>query len=104
MKKVTIKNAHGVDVVKCCASCIYNAGIGKKSLMKRQCGNGEGDVFPFDSCRDWVMHPRYQSAGIGGGNVKKKKYLQYVLDNYLKLSIHDLRHEYERKYGSRIYF
>lgn len=104
MRKAIVKNEHGIDVVKCCASCIYNAGVSKNNRVRRLCSNGEGDVRPSDLCRSWVMKPELDNAGIGGGPVKRKAYIDYVSENIMKMSLHEMRTTFEKDHGSRISF
>lgn len=68
-------NAHGIRVVKCCASCK------KKNLKegKRVCTKTSLLVESSFVCRDWEMSQQFDKVGIGGGQIKKKKYLQTVV-------------------------
>lgn len=93
--KEFVKNKYGINIVKCCASCRKHESDGDEK--KRIC-KVTRDKHPLDylcsGC--WEMDPRLDNAGKGGGRVKKKSYIEYIL----KEGIHHSA-DYERKYGSR---
>ena len=102
---ITTKNKYGVDIVKCCASCKHN--IGAASEFTRVCDDGEGIVKPNSLCAHWMMKQNLEKAGKGGGGIKKKHYLEWLL-NYkqpenpkLHVSLEDRQIEYEHQFGSR---
>lgn len=103
MEKEFCKNRFGATIVKCCASCkhkVYDKGC------FRVCQKGEGIVQPSSICGDWEMSPSLSKAGIGGGHVKKRHYLKFVLD-YTQpedprqhKGVMEKRREYELLFGS----
>lgn len=70
-----IRNAFGVSVKKCCASCAFKV----LDNSRRLCKKGEGSVPSNWLCEDWDMAEGLKKAGRGGGNIKKKEYLYNVL-------------------------
>lgn len=104
---------YGATIVKCCASCMHN--VGAVNETTRKCDEGEGDVQINSYCESWVMrvkdekHPKLgqldlQSAGKGGGKIKKQHYLNYVL-NFKEIegydaNIREIRDMYTKKFGS----
>ena len=99
--KTFTKNTHGISIAKCCASCKFNNGVADKAGLRRICQQGEGNVKPSDYCRTWTMKPELDNVGLGGGRVKKKSYIDFVNNNIMKLSLSDIRAEFEKKNGSR---
>jgi hypothetical protein len=102
--KATCKNKNGVDIVMCCASCIHNAGLSSKTTLKRRCSDAGTEVPNDFLCAEWEMKPHMQNAGSGFGRVKKKEYLEYVLENSGKESLDKIRYTWEKLYGSRFNF
>ena len=66
-------------------------------------------------CEGWVLSPKLQNAGRGGGKVKSLKYLNYYRERWLKqqedlmtkritadalVSAADIRREFNELYGS----
>lgn len=103
MEKQFFKNRFSVNIVKCCASCIHNAGVVNE--MQRVCDAGEGRVRLSDLCGMWVMKPYLDNAGKGGGKVKKRHYLYYALENDKdkndkQLPVKEKRAQYNEKFGS----
>ena len=99
--KTFTKNAHGINIAKCCASCNFNNGVADNAGLRRICQHGEGNVKPSDYCRTWMMKPELDNVGLGGGRVNKKSYIDFVNNNIMKLSLSDIRAEFEKKNGSR---
>ena len=104
MKKIELtKNQYGVFIKKCCASCKH---LQYEKKLVRKCQFDGYAVKPDDLCEDWEMNKNLEAAGIGGGSVKKKSYLMYVL-NYnhpdnplLHVTLKGMRWEYEQKFGT----
>ncbi len=111
MKKEYIRNAHGIAIKKCCASCRY------KDLSKahstRFCTRRRKDVKAHNLCRHWEMSKQVQMAGWSEGRVKRKEYLRYLLAEcedrrlatHLGLqveakSIDEIRVKFEQEQGS----
>lgn len=113
VKKETVKNKYGTDIVKCCASCMHNTG--PSGEYTRICNAGEGIVKIDSYCTQWEMKRRLSkdsrimdldAVGKGDGKIKKKKYLDFLL-NYTQSedpkqhkSVSEIREEYEARYGS----
>lgn len=103
MEKIEFtRNALGVLIKKCCASCKHK----KFDKIMRICDKDKGKVSPGYICADWEMNKTCEKAGIGGGKVKKKSYLMYVI-NYEQpsdlrnhVSLGGMRKEYEDKYDT----
>lgn len=114
-----IRNEHGCTIAKCCASCGF-----KKFLKKdaaRICVDGNGLVRPKDVCPRWVLRDGLENAGVGGGRVKKKSYLDLVVRTrereksiYAELSImqrrdfrratpFEMQRQYEQTHGTIYY-
>lgn len=94
----TVKNKYGIDIVKCCASCIHNQGA--KTEFTRECDAGEGEVKPSSYCTAWRMKPALDNAGRSTGRVKKKAWIEYVkLHGKSEQAVRD----FERKFGSIYY-
>lgn len=101
-RKEFTTNRFNIKIVKCCASCIHNRGA--DSEKARICDAGEGVVSLKSLCGQWDMKPYLDNAGMAGGQVKKKKYLYFLL-NYehsegVHKSIDDIRAEFAKKNGS----
>ena len=107
------RNGYGVDIVMCCASCLY------KMLDQRTriCVAGEGSVPSSFLCKGWKMAESLKNVGIGNGKVKRKAYLEYcaevlVEDNelavaaaenkrsYQRTTLSEIRSSFEKKHGS----
>lgn len=72
-----VRNPHGVNIKKCCASC-RNKGIGK-SDGRRICTIGEGEVPPNYLCSDWVMNEQCQKIKSEHfGLIKKPAYIEWL--------------------------
>lgn len=105
MEKKFITNKFGIQIVQCCASCVNNIGA-SGSEYTRICNAGEGIVKPSSWCGQWKMRQELDNAGLGGGEIKKRQYLEFF-KNYeqpedidKKKTRAEIRKEYEDKYGS----
>lgn len=114
MEILKTKNKLGYDIVMCCASCIHNAGANNE--FTRLCDAGEGIVKPSSYCKQWEIKRRIgsgkpgdvdlDSAGLGGGRIKRRDYLQFVLkypqpeNPTMHIPIGEIRADYEKKHGS----
>ena len=78
MKRQVTRNQHGIEVKKCCASCKHKDLT--RLLSARFCSLHQKKVKPRECCEQWEMSEQMEAAGSGGGKVKKKAYLKYVLD------------------------
>ena len=100
---MTVKNKYNIDIVMCCASCTHN--IGAKTETTRICEISNLANRSSFVCSGWKMREALNNAGKGGGNIKKKHYLDWLKDYKqpanLTLCLEDRITEYERTYGSR---
>lgn len=111
MKHQVTRNQHGIEVKKCCASCKHKDLT--RLVLARYCSQHHEKVKPRECCEQWEMSEQMEAAGSGGGKVKKKAYLKYVLDvredesladqlgiKFPHKSIGQIRRDYEEKNGS----
>ena len=100
--KIFTRNAYGVQVCMCCASCAYKELNG---IEKRLCMKGEGQVKRDYVCKSWKMAAAYENAGKGDGKVKKLSYLKFALESGVRngpQNIDTLRETFSR-YDQTIY-
>ena len=111
-----ILDESGVLIVKCCASCLYKK---HNTAFTRLCMKGKGIVNPEDPpCDKYAQQAFFKDKlAIGLGEVKRKAYLMYFLDNYGKVyrevaaeglpdsveTIRRLRERFEQTTGQSIY-
>ena len=76
-KKATVLNKFGISVVKCCASCQHKE---LHDERMRPCKLGDVKVMPDYLCPRWIMRESLDNAGMGGGRVRKRHWLNFVLD------------------------
>ena len=95
--KETVLNKNDVPIVKCCASCAYKLYYGDAT---RFCKEREKKVKPNYKCELWKMSNTFVNLMPGGGGVKKKKYLQYMLNHPVRGGIDKIRYDYEKENGS----
>ena len=107
-----MRNEHGIEIKKCCASCKHKDLT--RLLSARFCSLHQKKVKPREGCKQWEMSEQMQAAGLSGGKVKKKAYLKYVMDvredesladqlglnQFPHKSISQIRKEFEAKNGS----
>ena len=111
MKRQVTRNQHGIEVKKCCASCKHKDLT--RLVLARYCSQHHEKVKPRECCEQWEMSEQMEAAGSGGGKVKKKAYLKYVLDvredesladqlgiKFPHKSIDQIRKDFEEKNGS----
>ena len=102
----TIRNANGVLIKKCCASCDHMKIHRRGPYAARICDDGEGAVSPSQICEGWKLKKGLEKAGIGGGRIKKLEYLYTIREktpegDRLKPSqIKEIAAEYESAHGS----
>lgn len=105
------KNAFGVVINKCCASCTFKDLT--RAVSQRRCKKTGKSVSPSGYCKQWAMSRQLQMAGRSQGKVKRKEYLMHLVavreeelqveQRGLKIkpkSIAEIRAEFERKNGS----
>lgn len=73
-----VKNAFGIDIKVCCASCKFKD---YKNDKERICKLSNTTTHPSEYCSTWKMGEHLEKAGMGGGRVKKKAWLDYVYQN-----------------------
>ena len=111
MKHQVTRNQHGIEVKKCCASCKHKDLT--RLVLARYCSQHHEKVKPRECCEQWEMSEQMEAAGSGGGKVKKKAYLKYVIEvredeslaDQLKIqiphkSLEQIRQDFEEKNGS----
>lgn len=114
-----MKNANGIDIKPCCASCIHKK---FKNEERRYCDAGEGDIYPSDCCSLYKMRVEfYEAAGDRKkqGRVRKKAWLDWIfkyrlkeqreedehkITIYQRASLAELVREWESLHGTRIAF
>lgn len=84
-----VRNSHGVNIKKCCASC-RNKGIGK-SDGRRICTIGEGEVPANYMCNDWVMNEQCQKIKSEHfGLIKKPAYIAWLKKQVDEINARDI--------------
>ncbi len=112
MKKMYVRNEHGVMIKMCCASCKLRK---IESDEGRVCGLNGNKVKASHCCKQWEMSRRLQNAGMSGGRVKSWRYLTYYRERWVAqrealiagritadamLTVEDIRREFEQEQGS----
>ena len=105
------RNIHGIEVKECCASCRFKDLT--RLMTARYCTARNKSVKPKGCCKQWAISDQLEAAGRGGGQVKRREYLRYLLevrsDESLadQLGIHaphksidQIRQEFETNHGS----
>ena len=82
-------------------------------ISSRFCLKHQKGVKPRSYCKQWEMSEQMEAAGAGGGKIKRKAYLKYVLEvrederlaEQLKIqfphkSIEQIRKDFEERNGS----
>ena len=113
VKKEFTRNAHGVRIVKCCASCQYHGIDGIREQI-RICGIGHGEHFNDYLCNDWTIGKKLDEIeSKADGRIKKPSYLMWLKEQVSKLSnenlddktrtmiINKLPKRYEEIFGTR---
>ena len=72
------RNAYGIQVKRCCASCQYKDLTRAFSL--RRCMKHHKDVEPSGCCKHWVMSGTMKSAGCSMGVVRDKDTKEVIID------------------------
>ncbi len=108
----TTRNAHGVGVKACCASCKMRK---LPAEGGRVCKLSGKHVEAKSRCDKWEMSPLLRNAGMSGGRVKNWQYLCFYRRRYLQQrdelmarrisaenvkTTADIRREYEQRNGS----
>ena len=106
-----MRNSHGIEVKKCCASCRYKDLT--RLMTSRFCMQHHKSVKPKACCKQWEISDQLEAAGSAGGKVKRKAYLRDVLQVRADESLADqlgirtphktidqIRQEFEKNHGS----
>ena len=106
-----MRNSHEIEVKKCCASCRYKDLT--RLMTARFCTQHSKSVKPKCCCKQWAISDQLEAAGRGGGQVKRREYLRYLLEvrsdeslaDQLGIrtphkSIDQIRSEFEKNHGS----
>ena len=106
-----MRNSHGIEVKECCASCRYKDLT--RLMTSRYCAQHHKGVKPKGCCKQWAISEQLEAAGRGGGKVKRKAYLKFVLTSredeltaeqlgirFPHKSIDQIREEFEKNHGS----
>lgn len=87
-----VKNTHGVNIKKCCASC-GNKELGNND-GRRICLKGEGEVPTDYLCEDWMMSPKCQKIKCETfGLVKKPTYIAWLKNQVDEINARDISEE-----------
>ena len=73
---VSVRNAYGVNVKRCCASCQHKC-IDKEG--ERVCAQMMIKVEQMFECQQWRMSDGLMNAGVGGGVVRLKGTAEIIL-------------------------
>lgn len=93
--KQFVKNDYGVTIVKCCASCLHHVSDGRDKI--RICRKEHRGHWMDYLCKNgWEMDKGLENAGKGNGRVKKREYIQYILENGLHHA-----DDFEKQFGSK---
>ena len=74
---MSVRNAHGVKVKRCCASCQHKC-IEKDG--SRVCAQMMLKVEQKFKCKQWQMSDGLKNAGKGGGVVRLKETTEIVIE------------------------
>ena len=72
----SVRNAYGVKVKRCCASCQHKC-IDKEG--ERVCAQMMIKVEQMFECQQWQMSDGLKSAGMGGGVVRLKGTAEIII-------------------------
>lgn len=98
-----IYSKFGNKIKKCCASCLHNRGAEREKT--RICDAGKGTVVQTFSCDTYETRPSLMNAGKGGGRVKRREYLYFLLNHDMptdpdkRFTFKEAREEFKKKYG-----
>ena len=84
MRITSVRNAHGLKVKKCCASCQHKC---IEADGTRVCQLMQLKVQQRFKCKKWEMAEAMQNAGNSGGRIHDKAYLEYVMNIRQKESV-----------------
>ena len=76
LRITSVRNAYGVKVKKCCASCQHKC---IESDGTRVCASMMLVVQQRFRCKQWLMSEAMQNAGKGGGVVRDRETKEVVI-------------------------
>ena len=80
-QKKSMRNHHGIEIRKCCASCQHKC---MDTDGRRICGLMQIVVEQRFDCPKWEMAEGQQNAGRSGGKVKRREYLMFVFETRMQ--------------------
>jgi hypothetical protein len=90
VKKEFTRNAHGVLIVKCWASCQHCGFDGLREHV-RICANGHGEHSNDYLCNDWAIKNKLNDIDLkADGKIKKPHYIMWMREQVSKLSNENL--------------
>lgn len=107
MNKVKFRrNAFGIQVKLCCASCAYKCLT--RSVSQRVCTKHNKEVRACEVCECWKMSGLMKSFCKSDGEIKRREYQLYLMNirkceaenGMEERSIEDIRREFESQFGS----
>lgn len=98
MQKLFTKNKNGFRINMCCASCGHKD---VKDSKLRICRLSNQDVDKEYYCPAWKMAGIFEDFVEGMGRVKKKAYLEFILDARSKSNqtVEEMREEWKSVHG-----
>jgi len=106
------RNKFGIEVVKCCGSCVHK--FYKDGKNPGWCKENDEKVETYGVCEKWQMNEPLKKAGGSVGQVKRSLYLEFAFKIRMKeqeliaqgtmkvteqLSVEELREQFETTYG-----
>ena len=78
VKKEFTRNAKGVRIVKCCASCQHCDFDGIREHV-RICKNGHGEHANDYLCKEWTIRKKLDDVELkADGRIKKPSYIMWL--------------------------
>lgn len=102
-----IRNAFGIQVKRCCASCAYKRL--NRTVSQRVCAKHNKEVRACEDCPQWKMSQLLKAFCTSEGQIKRREYQLYLLkireseaeyDAAEEQSIEDIRKGFESQFGS----
>lgn len=101
------RNAFGIQVKRCCASCAHKQL--NRTVSQRVCAKHNKEVRACEVCECWKMSDMLKSFCMSEGQIKRREYQLYLLkirereaesNVEEEQSIEDIRKEFESQFGS----
>lgn len=102
-----IRNAFGIQVKRCCASCAYKSL--NRTVSHRVCTKQNKRVRACEVCPQWKMSKLLQTFCMSEGEIKRREYQLYLLkirereaesNVEVEQSVEEIRREFESQFGS----